>query len=125
MKKTIEVRVCDLHKGNTEAASTVRMSWNGKSYQLDLCDQHRSELDSAVSSWVTAVRPAKKSAPQRTKKATRAKRSTGPKRRAPRKSGGNASIAQMREWAQANGLDVKTRGRIPAEIRAAYRAAKR
>ena len=44
MKKTIEVRVCDLHKGNATAASTVRMSWNGKSYQLDLCDEHRSEL---------------------------------------------------------------------------------
>ena len=31
-KKTLVMRVCDLHTGNVEADKTVTMSWNGRSY---------------------------------------------------------------------------------------------
>ena len=122
-KKTVVMRVCDLHTGNVAASKTVTMSWNGRSYRLDLCDQHFAELDSTVGKWTGRSRPSARAA-GRTRKAVAKKRATRPAKRTTRKrssAGGNS--AQIRAWAQANGFPVSTRGRIPGEVREAFQAA--
>lgn len=47
-------------------------------------------------------------------------------RKAPsRAPGSGASAAKIRAWADANGIELRERGRIPAEIREKYNAANR
>jgi hypothetical protein len=124
-KKTVVMRVCDLHRGNVEAVKTVTMSWNRRTYHLDLCDQHFSEVDSAIGKWTSRPRPSTRTT-GRSQKATAKKRATRPAKRGGRKrASASNNSAQVREWAQANGLAISSRGRIPGEVRAAYDAAKK
>jgi hypothetical protein len=124
-KKTVVMRVCDLHRGNVEAVKTVTMSWARRTYHLDLCDQHFSELDSTIGKWTGRPRPSTRTT-GRTQKATTKKRATRPAKRGGRKRSSAANnSAQVREWAQANGLEISSRGRIPGEVRAAYDAARK
>jgi hypothetical protein len=56
-----------------------------------------------------------------------ARRSTGAARR-PARSGRRASATgvnttEVREWAKAQGIEVKDRGRVPAELVVRFRAA--
>lgn len=133
-KKTVVMRVCDLHRGDVGAVKTVQMSWNGHNYQLDLCDEHLSELDSAVGGWTARARPPAGGARRGPRKSAATRRASRPskrpakrpaKRTARRRSSAGGNSAQVRQWAKANGLTVNSRGRIPGEVRAAYEAAQR
>jgi hypothetical protein len=55
-------------------------------------------------------------------------RSTSSHRSSPRRSGrrpstGGASTAEVRAWAQTNGYEVNSRGRLPANVKTAFDAA--
>src|SRR4051812_13698595 len=64
------------------------------------------------------VRSAKKAAPRKA-----ALRKAATKKASPRRSRGEGSVdpAAVRAWARDNGLPVRERGRVPAEIVQAYR----
>jgi nucleoid-associated protein Lsr2 len=94
----------------SEADGTVRFSLDGTDYEIDLNTEHANELRDALGRYVNAAR-----------------RAAGGGRR-PARSGRKASAnglntTEVREWAKAQGIDVKDRGRIPAELVVKFKAA--
>jgi hypothetical protein len=95
----------------SEAEGTVRFALDGADYEIDLNTKHAEALREALSRYVDAAR-----------------RSSGPTRK-PVRSGRRAAAAtglnttEVREWAKAQGIDVKDRGRVPAELVVRFRAA--
>jgi Lsr2 len=94
----------------SEAEGTVRFALDGAEYEIDLNAKHADALRKALAKYVDAAR-----------------RSSGTARR-PARSGRKASASgvnttEVREWAKAQGIDVKDRGRVPAELVVKFRAA--
>jgi len=94
----------------TEAEGTVRFSLDGTDYEIDLNAPHADELRKALARYVSAAR-----------------RSGGSVRR-PARSGRRANASgvnttEIREWAKSQGIEVKDRGRIPAELVVKFKAA--
>lgn len=82
----------------------------GNHYEIDLSDDNADALREAFSDHVAAAR--KVSGRQnRTSGGTTAKR------------GNSDELAKIREWANANGHEVSSRGRISQAVRDAYDAA--
>lgn len=92
-----------------EADGTVRFALDGSEYEIDLNAKHTDELRNALASYVAHAR-----------KVGGAARRTGRGRR------GTEAVdtAKVREWAKAEGYEIKDRGRVPADIVAKYQAAK-
>ena len=94
----------------SEADGTVRFGLDGADYEIDLNAAHAQELRDALAHYVSAAR-----------------RAGGGARRPPRivrKAPANGlNITEVREWARAQGIDVKDRGRVPAELVVKFKAA--
>lgn len=101
------VLVDDLDGG--KAAETVSFALDGVSYEIDLSAKNAAKLRDAFGSWVGHARR------------SGGRRAAG-RARAARSSSGD--LAAMREWGRKNGFKVSDRGRISAELQAAYRKAK-
>jgi hypothetical protein len=95
----------------SEAESTVRFGLDGSEYEIDLNAVHASELRNALEKYIGAGRKLNGAA-------RRAGR--GGARKAP-SSGPNPS--EVREWAKSQGIEVKDRGRVPAELVVKFKAA--
>ena len=94
----------------SEAEGTVRFALDGAEYEIDLNAKHADALRKSLSKYIDAAR-----------------RSTGTARR-PARGGRRASATgvnttEVREWAKAQGIEVKDRGRVPAELVVRFRAA--
>ena len=94
-----------------EATQTVTFALDGTQYEIDLNDANAERLRSAIAPFVGYGRKVTGGA---------ARRGAG-RRSAPAVTGG-ASAKEIRDWAHANGHAVPERGRIPADVRAAYEA---
>jgi len=110
--------VCDLHADEVEGSETIAFGLDGSSYEIDVCDEHAAELRDAFAPFVGAARRAGR-APS-TPAQRRGGRSGG---RAAGGSGDKNRVAEIREWARANGHQVSERGRISSTVLAAYEAA--
>lgn len=91
----------------SEAAETVAFALDGVGYEIDLSERNANALRESLERFVRSAR--------RTKAASN---------RAPvlvTTSGYDAKTVRI--WAQANGVAVPARGRIPADVLAQYRAA--
>jgi hypothetical protein len=93
------------------ADRTVRFTWSGASYELDLSKKNAAAFEKTMAPYIAAGR--KVSA-----------RSAKPAR-AGRKTTGSGAVqrAEIRAWAQQSGYKIGDRGRIPADIIAAYEGA--
>ena len=89
-----------------DAAETVTFGLDGTTYEIDLNDKNADKLRTALAPYVGHGRKVG-SAPRRGRKA----------------ASGGASAKEIREWARNNGYDVPERGRVSAEVRAAYEKA--
>jgi hypothetical protein len=98
--------VDDIDEG--KADETVQFGLDGVSYEIDLSSKNAAKLRDALAGYVGAAR--------------RVGSRTG-RRRGRARSAGNGSAREVREWARANGHKVSDRGRVPAEVIEAYRAA--
>jgi hypothetical protein len=92
------------------AEGTVRFALDGTEYEIDLNAKHADALRKALAKYIDVSR-----------------RTTGGARRSAR-SGRRASASgvnttEVREWAKAQGIEVKDRGRVPAELVVRFRAA--
>ena len=90
-----------------EAEGTVRFGLDGSDYEIDLSVAHGEELHKALAPYIAHARKA-----GGTRRAARGRR--------------NASAIdthKVREWARDQGIEVKERGRVPADIAAKYRQA--
>jgi len=90
----------------TEAVETVSFSLDGVSYEIDLTAANAKKLRNDLAAWVGHAR-----------------RSGG--RKSSRKAGAaggarRGDLSAVREWARKNGHQVSDRGRISAEVLAAY-----
>ena len=96
----------------SEAEGTVRFGLDGTEYEIDLNARHAKELRNALARYAAAGR--------------RAGASTSTRRpaRSGRKAQPNAlNTTEVREWAKTQGIDVKDRGRVPAELVVKFKAA--
>jgi hypothetical protein len=89
------------------ADTTVSFGLDDRDYEIDLTDSHATELREALSRYVKAARKVGKSSQGRT--AVRHTSDVDPK--------------AVRAWAASNGYEVSNRGRLPAEVIEAFRAA--
>ena len=100
----------------SDADGTVRFGLDGTEYEIDLNAEHARDLREALARYVGAARRAGGSA----------RRAGGSARRAAR-AGREAPSApdntEVRNWAKAQGIDVKNRGRVPAELVVKFKAA--
>jgi hypothetical protein len=101
------VLVDDLDGG--KATETVSFALDGVSYEIDLSDKNAGKLRDALASWVGHARRA--SGRRGAARARSASRSTG-------------DLSAMREWGRKNGFKVSDRGRLSAELQAAFRKAR-
>jgi hypothetical protein len=103
--RVIEVFTDDLDGG--KADGTVHFALDGTAYEIDLSEANAARLRETLKPYVEAGRPVAKAA-----KAPRRAVSRG------------VSPAEIRTWARANGYKVNERGRIPADVVAAYHASR-
>jgi hypothetical protein len=94
----------------TEADGTVRFGLDGTEYEIDLNADDTQQLREALAPYVGAGRLVSGST-RRPARPGRRRQASGP------------NTTEVREWAKAQGIDVKDRGRIPAELIVKFSAA--
>ncbi|MCW2893207.1 MAG: hypothetical protein QOG28_3204 [Trebonia sp.] len=110
-QKITTLFIDDIDGGKAEG--TVRFALDGTEYEIDLNSKHSDELRSALGKYVTHARKVGGAA-------RRAGRGAG---RAGRGAGSAQNTTEIRNWARENGIDIKDRGRVPADVVAKYQAA--
>jgi len=102
MAQKVQVILVDDVDGGS-ADETIRFAFEGASYEIDLSSAHASEFRAVVEPWTRAGR------------------------KVSGRTGGrpvsNGDTSKIRAWAKSSGFSVSERGRISAEVRAAYTAA--
>ena len=105
--ETITHYTDDLDGGKAEG--TVAFTYDGTSYEIDLSKKNKSAFDKAVKPYVDGARKVR---------ATRRANSSRPGSTSPKRT----DLAEIREWAKANGHEVSDRGRISQAIQDAFDA---
>lgn len=113
MAQRVQVQLVDDLNGEV-AQETVRFGVDGTEYEIDLTTENAAELRAALSQYVDVARKASGSrrgqSGQRGTSASRAKRD---------------EVQQIRQWAQDNGHNPSSRGRISQSIVDAYNEAQK
>jgi hypothetical protein len=91
-----------------DAEGTVRFALDGTDYEIDLSAAHSAELHQALEAYIRHARRAGGA----TRRAGRGRTAAQP-----------LDTHRVREWAKDNGIDVRERGRVPADVVAKYKAA--
>ena len=86
------------------AVETVRFALDGVEWEIDLSDRNANRLRNSLSEFIAHGR---KVGGKRTRKAA---------------SSSEVDPKLVRQWAEANGIEVNARGRIPAEIVERYKS---
>ena len=112
MAQKVQILLIDDLDGG-QADDTVRFGLDGTDYEIDLSAKHADALRKAVAPYLGAARRAPGSAVRRPGRTVhRAASANGP------------DPPAVREWAKSQGIEVKDRGRVTAELVAKFRAAK-
>jgi len=93
----------------SEAEGTIRFGLDGAEYEIDLNAKHAQALRDALAQYVGAAR-----------RAGGVKR---PARNGRRATANGLNPTEVREWARSQGIEVKDRGRVPAELMVKFKAA--
>lgn len=96
----------------SKAEGTVRFGLDGAEYEIDLNTKHADALRKVLTRYVNAAR----------------RSGVAPRRAAAARGGRRAAVGgpettEVREWARSQGIDVKDRGRVPADVVVRYKAA--
>ena len=89
------------------ADETVRFGVDGTAYEIDLSNKNAAAFRRKLAPYIDHARKAGR----------------GQRRRPGRPSANRERSGSIREWAQAQGITVSARGRIPASIVRQYQAA--
>lgn len=100
--------VDDLDGSASGDVSTIMFGLDGGVYEIDLSDQHATELRSALDEFVRAAR----------RTGGRVKRGGSPP------PASQDETRAVREWANEHGYNLAERGRIPNHVIEAYKQAK-
>ena len=109
MAQKVQILYVDDLDGSA-ADGTVRFGLDGADYEIDLNPENAQALRDALAPYVSAAR--------RAGGGTRRQVRSG--RTAP---ANGANTTEIREWAKAQGIEVKDRGRVPAEVMVKFKAA--
>ena len=90
----------------SQAEGSVRFGLDGADYEIDLSVAHSEELHKALAPYIAHARKSG---------ARRAARG--------RRNAGAIDTHKVREWARGQGIQVKERGRVPADITEKYHQA--
>lgn len=101
MAQRVVVTLSDDIDGS-EAAETIAFGLDGKSYEIDLNEANAKKLRKALAPYVEAGRKRSKSG------------------KAYKQTQVAPDPAAVRAWAQANKMEVPTRGRIPKKVYEAF-----
>ncbi len=116
VQRTIVQLIDDLD--GSEATQTIDFSFNGKAYKLDLNDANAAEFEEVLAPYMAVAqsgavhggtRPTLGGRRPRAHNADGADRDYDPK--------------EVRAWAQANNVEVSSRGRVSANVVEQFRAA--
>jgi len=107
--RVVETRYDDLDE-STDDVRTVSLAFRGQSVEIDLSVKNLDKLSKAISPYLEAGRKTSTS-------------TTSRRRRTSPASASSTDTQAIREWAQANGLEVNSRGRIKKDVVDAYQAA--
>ncbi|MGY4103495.1 histone-like nucleoid-structuring protein Lsr2 [Nocardia sp. R16R-3T] len=116
MAKKVTVTLVDDFDGTSKADETVEFSLDGVTYQIDLSTKNAGKLREALEPWTDSARRLGR-LKYRSKTKGAGKDFGSPVDR-------DQSLA-IREWARKNGHQVSARGRISADVVAAYNAARK
>jgi hypothetical protein len=89
----------------TDATQTIRFALDGVEYEIDVSDRNANRLRNSLSVFIAHGRK------------------VGGRRGRKPASPGQVDTKAVRKWAGANGIEVSSRGRIPADVVERYRAA--
>jgi hypothetical protein len=107
-QKVLVQLVDDLDGTASDEVETVQFGLDGVTYEIDLADSNAQRLRTRLADYVGAAR----------RTGGRVKRGTRPQGVT-----NNGEASQIREWAQANGIELAARGRIPGHVVDSYRQA--
>ena len=113
MKQTVTTTQFTDDLDGGKAQSTVRFAYQGVEMEIDPSSKNRSGMEKALKPYIDAGRKVRATRSPRTKRAS----SNGATSR-------RSDLAAIRDWANANGMQVSGRGRIAADVVTAYEAAK-
>lgn len=110
-QKVLVQLIDDLDGSAPDDVTTVQFGLDGVTYEIDLSDSNADRLRDLLADYIGSAR-----------------RTGGRVRRGarPGQGGGpaNNDAGAIREWAQANGIELAARGRIPSHVAESYRQAK-
>jgi hypothetical protein len=86
---------------------TIEFAYRGVSYTIDLTDKEAAGFDKAIAAYLE-----------------RATKIGGRRRSASTASKGDYNPKDVRSWAESQGIDVPSRGRIPGDIVERYKSAR-
>jgi len=110
MARKVEVTLVDDIDGSP-AERNVTFRFDGKTYEIDLSADNYARLAEALAPFIGSGRRVTR---------TSTVRAAAPGRRT---GSSSSNAAEIRVWAAENGHEVSDRGRIPADVVAAYEAA--
>lgn len=105
MAKNVVTHITDDLDGSADAVE-VTFSYDGADYTIDLSKKNRTALEKALKPYLGA--------------ATRQTRRTSTRKSA---NSSKRDLGAVREWAKSQGIEVSSRGRVPAKIVEQYDAA--
>lgn len=122
-QEVIVTYTCDMQKHAAKPVEAVemgvRVQLGGAAVDLDLCAACAKDLFEVFDSYLTAGQKV----PARELRSPLRGRGVRSSHRTSRGLGDLQRPQDIREWAKSQGMPVKERGRIPAELEAAYAAA--
>jgi Lsr2 len=101
--KVLVILEDDLDGG--KADETVEFGLDGAAYAIDLSDDNAKKLRGALDGYISKARKVS------------GKRSTS------RKASSAVDVKAVRAWAASNGIELSSRGRVPASVLQQYRSA--
>lgn len=107
-QKIQTIFIDDIDGGSADG--TVLFELDGTQYEIDLSSTHSEALRKVLDTYILHGRKV----PGATRRSTL---------RAGRRNTGTPETSKIREWAKAQGIGIKDRGRVPGDIVAKYRAA--
>ncbi|MFD6268045.1 histone-like nucleoid-structuring protein Lsr2 [Nocardia asteroides] len=114
MARKVVVTLIDDFDGTSVAEETVAFEFDGVAYEIDLSSANAAALRESFDEWIAHARKI-----GRAKNSTRRSEAKAPAKPAARRN----DLSAIRAWASENGHAVSTRGRISADIIAAYEKA--
>jgi nucleoid-associated protein Lsr2 len=89
----------------SDATQTVRFALDGVEYEIDVSDRNANRLRNSLSEFIAHGRR------------------VGGRRGRKQTSSSDVDTKAVRKWAEANGIDINARGRIPTDVVEWFKAA--